>query len=105
TLRDSANSPHLHSCPTRRSSDLARALQLLADEHVAAVQVLLLLLKREDLRLQPPHLLAQRLNLVLVVHARLRAEASNQLGFGLRSEEHTSELQSLRHLVCRLLLV
>src|SRR5262245_29642398 len=25
-------------------------------------------------------------------------------GFGLRSEEHTSELQSLRHLVCRLLL-
>src|SRR5205814_3706126 len=26
------------------------------------------------------------------------------LGVGLRSEEHTSELQSLRHLVCRLLL-
>src|SRR5258705_3987276 len=25
-------------------------------------------------------------------------------GFGFRSEEHTSELQSLRHLVCRLLL-
>src|SRR5258705_3491662 len=25
-------------------------------------------------------------------------------GIGLRSEEHTSELQSLRHLVCRLLL-
>src|SRR5947199_1908415 len=25
-------------------------------------------------------------------------------GCGLRSEEHTSELQSLRHLVCRLLL-
>src|SRR5262245_63915866 len=25
-------------------------------------------------------------------------------GFSLRSEEHTSELQSLRHLVCRLLL-
>src|SRR5262245_63301421 len=27
-----------------------------------------------------------------------------ETGFGLRSEEHTSELQSLRHLVCRLLL-
>src|SRR5437899_9940582 len=27
-----------------------------------------------------------------------------QLGYALRSEEHTSELQSLRHLVCRLLL-
>src|SRR5947199_6554667 len=26
------------------------------------------------------------------------------LGLGFRSEEHTSELQSLRHLVCRLLL-
>src|SRR5262245_62187593 len=26
------------------------------------------------------------------------------LSYGLRSEEHTSELQSLRHLVCRLLL-
>src|SRR5262245_62545918 len=26
------------------------------------------------------------------------------VGLGLRSEEHTSELQSLRHLVCRLLL-
>src|SRR5436853_3583834 len=28
----------------------------------------------------------------------------NSLLFGFRSEEHTSELQSLRHLVCRLLL-
>src|SRR5258705_9858873 len=29
---------------------------------------------------------------------------SNPVGFANRSEEHTSELQSLRHLVCRLLL-
>src|SRR5437899_7547317 len=28
----------------------------------------------------------------------------HQPGAGIRSEEHTSELQSLRHLVCRLLL-
>src|SRR5438045_4547988 len=28
----------------------------------------------------------------------------NRRGLGVRSEEHTSELQSLRHLVCRLLL-
>src|SRR5205814_8776617 len=33
--------------------------------------------------------------------ARMAAEAQRQ---GWRSEEHTSELQSLRHLVCRLLL-
>src|SRR5438045_5525850 len=38
----------------------------------------------------------------------LRGRLTIQKGFkvarGLRSEEHTSELQSLRHLVCRLLL-
>src|SRR5205814_6359896 len=34
-----------------------------------------------------------------VMQAMVLAEA-----LGLRSEEHTSELQSLRHLVCRLLL-
>src|SRR5947199_7068442 len=33
------------------------------------------------------------------LHIAIRADAC-----GLRSEEHTSELQSLRHLVCRLLL-
>src|SRR5262245_58920623 len=35
---------------------------------------------------------------------RLIAEATHQCGDPGRSEEHTSELQSLRHLVCRLLL-
>src|SRR5438045_6083296 len=36
---------------------------------------------------------------------RLRARSIERLRFGIdRSEEHTSELQSLRHLVCRLLL-
>src|SRR5258705_5323905 len=39
-------------------------------------------------------------------HLRLAAEYDNiQLCHRSRSEEHTSELQSLRHLVCRLLLV
>src|SRR5205814_7515737 len=33
-----------------------------------------------------------------------QGELSFQVGDLLRSEEHTSELQSLRHLVCRLLL-
>src|SRR5262245_63127361 len=33
-----------------------------------------------------------------------RARFVDSLGFLQRSEEHTSELQSLRHLVCRLLL-
>src|SRR5438045_7456724 len=38
----------------------------------------------------------QKTNKVLIVHEDTRT--------GGRSEEHTSELQSLRHLVCRLLL-
>src|SRR5258705_5775398 len=41
-------------------------------------------------------------------HALLSLQAAKGveigLGFETRSEEHTSELQSLRHLVCRLLL-
>src|SRR5205814_9528820 len=36
--------------------------------------------------------------------ARLRFGALHLVGTWRRSEEHTSELQSLRHLVCRLLL-
>src|SRR5258705_9302372 len=37
--------------------------------------------------------------------AAVRVDASHRLRVGRwRSEEHTSELQSLRHLVCRLLL-
>src|SRR5205814_9871231 len=35
---------------------------------------------------------------------RMRGLRSPTLGTSMRSEEHTSELQSLRHLVCRLLL-
>src|ERR1035441_10773960 len=46
--------------------------------------------------------------LKLVTQYRLRLEPSRVHVFRLygfsRSEEHTSELQSLRHLVCRLLL-
>src|SRR5438552_13353359 len=36
--------------------------------------------------------------------ARLGMEVRNSIGFFERSEEHTSELQSPDHLVCRLLL-
>src|SRR5262245_64624713 len=35
---------------------------------------------------------------------KFRGDLRETLGASLRSEEHTSELQSLRHLVCRLLL-
>src|SRR5438045_7515365 len=38
------------------------------------------------------------------MNARLALARREDLGSAGRSEEHTSELQSLRHLVCRLLL-
>src|SRR5205814_7297478 len=48
---------------------------------------------------KPGDVLHQTLNL-----AKLLAALGGRRKFGQRSEEHTSELQSLRHLVCRLLL-
>src|SRR5690625_7391437 len=71
---------HLHSFPTRRSSDLA-----LGDRHVV-----------RPVELQPGgggHLLVQPVVLLIAEERLVR-----------RSEEHTSELQSRGHLVCRLLL-
>src|SRR5258705_13447551 len=52
-------------------------------------------------------LLAMNDRSFVVTTAYLKTEAIQTAIFGfifLRSEEHTSELQSLRHLVCRLLL-
>src|SRR5205814_6658855 len=65
----------LHRFPTRRSSDLARRMTNAS---------------------------APASPFVRAVEPDAQA---GQPGLGLRSEEHTSELQSLRHLVCRLLLV
>src|SRR5438045_4303581 len=78
----SCHHPSLHSFPTRRSSDL----------HVfpeAALDA-----ARE--RIGGRHLQAWRKRI-----DRVRDDRRQRIG---RSEEHTSELQSLRHLVCRLLL-
>src|SRR5205814_10676899 len=61
----------------------------------------------EDLAKRPTLLLRYTR---LLLTEKLRREMHDLLGYGLgmemlaRSEEHTSELQSLRHLVCRLLL-
>src|SRR5690606_41393222 len=92
----------LHSFPTRRSSDLVAAL-------VAATAAALYgTLLHGEPALEPgargvvlalPVLYA--LAEMSVIHVYVRAEASS---FSLRSEEHTSELQSRENLVCRLLL-
>src|SRR5205814_3561809 len=68
----------IRSCPTRRSSDLL----------AAGVRVL-------------PPALAEAARIVAI---EPRAGAEITADYFPRSEEHTSELQSLRHLVCRLLL-
>src|SRR5262245_62827278 len=52
------------------------------------------------LRSHSPRSARQRLR----IRARQRQSRPSQIPSVRRSEEHTSELQSLRHLVCRLLL-
>src|SRR5437899_7622892 len=88
-LQHYVHHPDIHSFPTRRSSDL----------EVVTVEVGQELAEFEQLDL---HVDADFLELGLD-----DLELLNLGGLELqivRSEEHTSELQSLRHLVCRLLL-
>src|SRR5439155_25659107 len=96
--------PHryLHSFPTRRSSDL-----LLGAQHAASPQSAMpgAALTPQDSALHALNRLAYgpRPGDVPRVAAEgvMRSHAWNVAG---RSEEHTSELQSRGHLVCRLLL-
>src|SRR5205814_8381227 len=92
----SADHRDLHSFPTRRSSDLEQArpdiLSLSFGGYTDGDAPLLAL--GDAIGALPP-------DLVVVAAAGNHGEARP---FWPRSEEHTSELQSLRHLVCRLLL-
>src|SRR5690606_42070789 len=88
---------HLHSFPTRRSSDLPPVVLELVDAAGAGEGV-------EDGAFGDVVVLEDRSELVeqgLAVPGRV-ADATTEVG--LRSEEHTSELQSRENLVCRLLL-
>src|SRR5205814_10095375 len=83
----------LHSFPTRRSSDLSRA-----DRHVRRAVAAVRCRGEGSLSRE----LAGAADHCRRTHA---ARGAGDAGRGeSRSEEHTSELQSLRHLVCRLLL-
>src|SRR5205823_12325169 len=94
---------HLHSFPTRRSSDLAAQLRLGRAGRVEHAHTFVL---REAVEGEPPVGGAggehdgECCDLVLFFQSY---EVSSVAGFE-RSEEHTSELQSLAYLVCRLLL-
>src|SRR5437899_4432063 len=69
------------SFPTRRSSDLALGVEA-----------------------PGPDRGARRARMVARVRSPWFRSGGDRASSGGRSEEHTSELQSLRHLVCRLLL-
>src|SRR5205823_6702260 len=101
-LRSSAAHRDLYSFPTRRSSDLEEALY----DSLAMRQFVGIDLGREPAPdettiLRFRHLLESHdlgRQLFAAVSAHLQAQGLK------RSEEHTSELQSLAYLVCRLLL-
>src|SRR5205823_13947396 len=87
--------PPLHSFPTRRSSDLDTAAAL--TELGLAVEI------------EPNDPALRLYNGYVLRLARRYTEAVAELDVAIRldpyrSEEHTSELQSLAYLVCRLLL-
>src|SRR5207244_11581245 len=93
--RRSRAHPDLHSFPTRRSSDLA-------DVQFEFVRLRVLIRHR----LIVAYLLLQGFDLGDgALHRDLeRANRTFESLQKIRSEEHTSELQSPDHLVCRLLL-
>src|SRR5690606_41934466 len=78
---------HLHSSPTRRSSDLPPAI---ADAPFARMRA-----AARSAAVGP---------LLLGVRSRRRRLGVSSEPIWMRSEEHTSELQSRENLVCRLLL-
>src|SRR5207244_11807778 len=99
-LHDSLSRPSLYSFPTRRSSDLqARGLLQTRFSHTlpASASDSCEQRPRWHIRLGQICSLDQQALGLLDSQRRPRA-------FRLRSEEHTSELQSPDHLVCRLLL-
>src|SRR5439155_20739318 len=95
--------PHrnLHSFPTRRSSDLSRGAAPPAQGDRQRDSARLRDAPREAVT-EPPHLAGGRGRLV-AGRAGSRLSERRCPVFS-RSEEHTSELQSRGHLVCRLLL-
>src|SRR5207237_9644387 len=84
----------LHSFPTRRSSDLAA----IATDAGAA-------LASPNTRTCRPMWRSLSRSRSITPAARCGSLAPSRPSMPVRSEEHTSELQSHLHLVCRLLLV
>src|SRR5205823_14956991 len=82
---------HLHSFPTRRSSDLTSMIRA----PVSCSNRRLVSARSGD---------APETHSLTDEKSTLPARTAGWTSMALRSEEHTSELQSLAYLVCRLLL-
>src|SRR5262245_45564300 len=95
----------LHSFPTRRSSDLHLAAEIGVPRRVDNIDLHPLVRERNVLgenRDAPLSLQIVRVEDALPLQLRFAEQAAlAQQAVDQRSEEHTSELQSLRHLVCR----
>src|SRR5205823_12955503 len=94
----------LHSFPTRRSSDLAIQGEIECDEELFE-SLRDLRKKLADERDVPAYIVFSDVSLRQMArdYPSREEQFSRISGVG-RSEEHTSELQSLAYLVCRLLL-
>src|SRR5207244_11789480 len=91
----------LHSFPTRRSSDLWGWLDLLSGVPIPFFSI------ARIVRVARVAVVVRRMRYKDVERSITKHPARSTLigsGFLARSEEHTSELQSPDHLVCRLLL-
>src|SRR5207253_11105627 len=94
----SLHHPSLHSFPTRRSSDLLALILLVMPSHARLNLLEIDISSIEQNLADEPSVLIS----LLVFDCHFTIE--DHVRQILRSEEHTSELQSRGHLVCRLLL-
>src|SRR5205814_9978219 len=90
--------PNLHSFPTRRSSDLSGRSTSGPPRAGDPATLSPECPPRSPSELQPD------VGVEVYHPAANERRRHSAAGWSSRSEEHTSELQSLRHLVCRLLL-
>src|SRR5690606_39933627 len=94
-----------HPFPTRRSSDLALAVRDRVENlplgHLAEAVVVIRGRGAHAVLLRDAVAVAERAVAGLAIDRETLATVREE--FGVRSEEHTSELQSRENLVCRLL--
>src|SRR5690554_7782627 len=90
--------------PLKSRREAGRALAVLLDDFRGRDDVQVLALPRGGVPVAYEVALALDVDLDVLIVRKLGVPGHEELAMGARSEEHTSELQSRPHLVCRLLL-